>query len=81
MLRGKYLDHLGQSVTLLTLDLKQMNRGRWEICYQLSFHSQRKALSLRAQLRLPLLSLAGTDFVGSFPNANTTLVGAFTAAG
>jgi len=23
----------------------------------------------------------GSDFVGSFPNANTTLVGAFTAAG
>jgi len=39
MLRGKYLDHLGQSVTLLTLDLKQMNRGRWGIYYQLSFQS------------------------------------------
>jgi len=39
MLRGKYLDHLGQSVTLLTLNLKQMHRGRWEIYYQLSFQS------------------------------------------
>jgi len=34
-----------------------------------------------AQLRLPLLSLARSDFIGSFPNANTTFVGAFTAAG
>jgi len=41
ILRGKYLDHLGQSVTLLTLDLEQMHRGRWGIYYQLSFHSQR----------------------------------------
>jgi len=39
MLRGKYLDHLGQSVNLLTLNLKQMHRGRWEIYYQLSFQS------------------------------------------
>jgi len=39
MLRGKYLDHLGQYVTLLTLDLKQMHRGRLEIHYQLSFQS------------------------------------------
>jgi len=39
MPRGKYLDHLGQSVTLLTLNLKQMNRGRLEIYYQLSFQS------------------------------------------
>jgi len=37
--------------------------------------------ALRDQLRLPSLSLAGSDFVGSFSNANTTLVGAFAAAG
>ena len=46
MLRGKYLDHLGQSVTLLTLNLKQMHRGRWEIYYRLSFHSQWRGLEL-----------------------------------